>query len=53
MRKVDSIRNHQEVLIDMFFSLFRINTPEWYHAFLGGKRLSSESLFSRIKKSPR
>lgn len=32
----------QEVLIDMLFALFRINTPQWYQAFLGGKRLSSK-----------
>lgn len=26
----------------MLFALFRINTPQWYQAFLGGKRLSSK-----------
>ncbi|KAJ9098678.1 hypothetical protein QFC21_004326 [Naganishia friedmannii] len=30
----------REVLIDMLFAVFRINTPQWYQAFLGGKRLS-------------
>jgi hypothetical protein len=39
----------KEVLIDMFFSLFRINTPEWYHAFLGGKQLSSKSVVVTLR----
>lgn len=32
----------QEVLLDLFFEIFRIKTPSWYLAFLDGKRLTSK-----------
>jgi len=33
----------REVLLDMFFDVFRIQTPSWYLAFLDGKRLTRKS----------
>ncbi|CED82219.1 ste16 protein [Phaffia rhodozyma] len=44
---VDSLRvptvQMREVLLDMFFDIFRIKTPFWYHAFLDDRRLTMYS----------
>lgn len=34
----------KEVVLDMFFDLLNIKTPEWYQTFINGKRLTSESI---------
>lgn len=34
----------QEVILDMFFNLLKIKTPEWYKSFISGRRLTSEFL---------
>ncbi|KAF8517336.1 Rapamycin-insensitive companion of mTOR, N-term-domain-containing protein [Gautieria morchelliformis] len=30
----------REIILDMFFDLLNIKTPEWYHAFIAGRRLT-------------
>ena len=32
----------QEIILDMFFELLNLKTPEWYQTFIDGRRLTSE-----------
>lgn len=32
----------QEVILDTFFEVLKIKTPEWYSTFLEGRRLTSK-----------
>jgi rapamycin-insensitive companion of mTOR len=32
----------QEVILDTFFEVLKIKTPDWYNTFLEGRRLTSE-----------
>ena len=31
----------QEIILDMFFELLNIKTPEWFKTFIDGRRLTS------------
>ncbi|CAG8628166.1 8090_t:CDS:10, partial [Acaulospora morrowiae] len=44
----DEIR---EIMLDMFFNIFRIKAPDWYPSFLSGKRLTVYGLLSPGEKS--
>lgn len=33
-------RSLKETVLDTFFEIFRINTPEWMNPFVSGKRLT-------------
>ncbi|CAI2163170.1 13482_t:CDS:10 [Funneliformis geosporum] len=41
---VESLRitsdDTREIMLDMFFNIFRIKTPKWYPSFLSGKRIT-------------
>ncbi|VDC00682.1 unnamed protein product [Peniophora sp. CBMAI 1063] len=41
---VDTLRipslDSREVILDMFFNLLKIKTPEWYQSFISGRRLT-------------
>lgn len=39
---ISNSRNFQEIILDMFFELLNIKTPEWYQTFIDGRRLTSE-----------
>jgi rapamycin-insensitive companion of mTOR len=32
----------KEIILDMFFNLLKIKTPEWYQSFISGRRLTSK-----------
>lgn len=34
----------QEIILDMFFELLNIKTPEWFQTFIDGRRLTSQLL---------
>jgi hypothetical protein len=38
----------QECLLDMFFEIFRIKLPSWYHAFLDDRRLTGAAAPSML-----
>ena len=31
----------QEIVLDMFFELLNIKTPDWFQSFIDGRRLTS------------
>jgi large subunit ribosomal protein L17e len=41
LRFVCSRLDLQEVILDTFFEVLNIKTPEWYNTFLEGRRLTS------------
>jgi rapamycin-insensitive companion of mTOR len=34
----------QEIILDMFFELLNIKTPDWFKTFIDGRRLTSKQL---------
>ena len=39
---ISKSRDFQEIILDMFFELLNLKTPEWYQTFIDGRRLTSE-----------
>lgn len=35
----------QEIVLDMFFELLNIKTPEWFQSFIDGRRLTSKYIY--------
>lgn len=35
----------QEIILNMFFEILNIKTPEWYQTFIAGRRLTSQFMF--------